>query len=706
MKYFTSSALLFSIALTGCGGEDTNPGEAPTFTPNIPAPPTSTCEQLEETFTSKVFPILRQDCSQCHFDGGDATNTAFILDIPQGANFNYAATLALFNAPVNEQGEDGYTLFVNKPTGKTPHFGGLRIANGSVQEQDMIDFRDQARRSSQCRASVSIPTLEPTRTPIPTQEPTPIPSTPPPQPTRTLIGDPVIGEATFKEQICTGCHTDNNDGTFTNLLSPGTVFDIRTPAYPDLDIYAGANYTGASVEDLSRYLEERMPFGGPESCVDDCANNIAEYLWAFRPDALQVAGPVPTPSIVVGAVSNLSFRDQNLRNCVEAMGVDFVRDFTSLECSRTISDFSAIEALTELTSLKLTGGRYRDEIDISGLTGLTELVITNASLSSIDLSALTELETLDLSNNDLSKLDVSALSDLETLDVSGTDLVKLDISENKRLSDVTINDSNIGCNTLTEWSYSNGSTNVSHTINNCQTNLPSGQNHYTAAYADRAPTIDGFDNGREWDDAQWDGIDVAWPDSTLGAVVPSPDDYQGRYKVMWDAEYVYMLFDITDEAIVDINRDPLTEYWNDDTIEIFIDEDRSGGDHDVTMSAQAWAYHVSTHGDVVDRVNQVPVVLSGHVESSFQSQGNRHTWEMRMRIYGPDYNFNGSNTPLKLYEGKIMGFTASYIDNDAQNVNGGSIFREHFIGSVDTEGHRLNQGFTNSDGFGSILLGR
>ena len=52
---------------------------------------------------------------------------------------------------------------------------------------------------------------------------------------------------------------------------------------------------------------------------------------------------------------------------------------------------------------------------------------------------------------------------------------------------------------------------------------------------------------------------------------------------------------------------------------------------------------------------------------------------------------------VKLVAGKLMGFTPSYIDNDGRG-------REHFMSSVDTEGHQKNQGYLNADAFGSIML--
>jgi hypothetical protein len=51
-----------------------------------------------------------------------------------------------------------------------------------------------------------------------------------------------------------------------------------------------------------------------------------------------------------------------------------------------------------------------------------------------------------------------------------------------------------------------------------------------------------------------------------------------------------------------------------------------------------------------------------------------------------------------LSAGKLMGFSASYIDND------GTQQRQSMMGSVDTPGHRNNQGYIDASVFGSLRL--
>lgn len=220
----------------------------------------------------------------------------------------------------------------------------------------------------------------------------------------------------------------------------------------------------------------------------------------------------------------------------------------------------------------------------------------------------------------------------------------------------------------------------------------SNRNHYDAHRATTAPVIDGIADA-VWNSAVWAPIDVFW----LGTQPnPNAQDYSGRYKALWDEDYLYLLFDITDDRIFDGTRNALDRYWEDDTVELFIDENKNGGQHGYNTSA--WAYHLSTYGDVVDYTTSGPKLLNEHIDMRLVSVGDKHLWEMRVRIYGEDYADWKTNVPLKLAVGKLMGFSATYIDND------GSSQRESMMGSVDTQGHKNNQGYLDASVFGSMRL--
>ena len=206
-------------------------------------------------------------------------------------------------------------------------------------------------------------------------------------------------------------------------------------------------------------------------------------------------------------------------------------------------------------------------------------------------------------------------------------------------------------------------------------------NHYDAPKASAAPNIDG-EIDDVWNEAPWMAMDVAWTGFGNLTAPQSDDDYRGRYKVIWDENNLYLLFEINDD-VIDTNSN---DYWDRDTIEIFIDEDDSGGGHE--FNTNAFAYHISHEGDVRDKVN-----IDGHVEVQIRREGTVSTWEIQLGVYDEQNNrvTLDSSRPM-------MGFTPSYIDND----DGGQ--RDHFMSSVDTDGHQNNQGYQNADAFGSLSL--
>lgn len=216
-------------------------------------------------------------------------------------------------------------------------------------------------------------------------------------------------------------------------------------------------------------------------------------------------------------------------------------------------------------------------------------------------------------------------------------------------------------------------------------------NTYVAGHTSTPPVIDGLADAI-WDKAAWDSINVNW----IGPK-PTATDFAGRYKVLWDSARVYLLVEIQDDSLSDVYPDPLDHYWDDDAVEIFLDENHDGGDHQNNFSA--WAYHIGTKFDAVDYgTDGQPHLFNDHFQVKRTSVGHKYLWELSMSVYGADYKMGGANHPLRLASGKTMGFSIAYCDND-----GGSS-RKHFVGSVNTPGHLANQGYLNADCFGTLIL--
>ena len=235
---------------------------------------------------------------------------------------------------------------------------------------------------------------------------------------------------------------------------------------------------------------------------------------------------------------------------------------------------------------------------------------------------------------------------------------------------------------------------------------------YEAPFTADPPIIDGETDDAVWTRAPWKAIDKL----ILGAA-PNAEDFSGRYKVVWTASDLYLLAEIIDDVLYDGHPDPLESYWDDDTLEIFIDEDNSGGDH--LHSYNAFAYHIALDNQVVDigpflsaadekagRYNRR--TYPEHVQARWKrslDEPHKIYWEARISVYGDDYQDQYSKgespaVPVQLENGKTLGFMVAYCDND------GSDSREHFIGDVEIEpvnGDR-NLGYIDASVFGRLVL--
>ena len=225
-----------------------------------------------------------------------------------------------------------------------------------------------------------------------------------------------------------------------------------------------------------------------------------------------------------------------------------------------------------------------------------------------------------------------------------------------------------------------------------------------------APKIDGVMDTL-WQAAPWQPLNQ----HILGEM-PSNEDFSGRFKVIWDENKIYLLAEIQDDILFDSHPDPLEAYWDDDCLEIFIDEDRSGGEHQFNFNA--FAYHIALDNQAVDIGYKAQdgqadfMLLNEHLTSAWQRQAdapNKLIWEVALDVYDDSFSYttNQANVkefnqakPVKLSANKTLGFMLAYCDND------GSESREHFIGSVAIEPKNgdKNLGYKDASVFAPLKL--
>ena len=220
-----------------------------------------------------------------------------------------------------------------------------------------------------------------------------------------------------------------------------------------------------------------------------------------------------------------------------------------------------------------------------------------------------------------------------------------------------------------------------------------GRSEYRAPKSALEPIVDGIGDEDIWQKARWQVLANRWlgPEYTTS-------DFQGRYKVVWTNERIYILGEFVDDVLIDTHRNPLVQYWDDDCLEIFLDEDFSGGDHQ--FNHNAFAYHMSLDNQAIDiGTDQQAQNYSHHVNSRWQQHGNKIVWELSIDIYTDEYS-DGSdeNTPVALSAGKLMGLMIAYCDND------GSELRENFIGSESVPTGPKDRGWIDAGLFGALIL--
>jgi len=210
--------------------------------------------------------------------------------------------------------------------------------------------------------------------------------------------------------------------------------------------------------------------------------------------------------------------------------------------------------------------------------------------------------------------------------------------------------------------------------------------------AEIAPNLDGDMNDPIWNQTQWHPMDQNW----IGEF-PDFKDFLGRYKMTWTPEALYILVEIKDDTLYDQHKDPLKLWWDDDCVEIFIDADNSGGEHQYNNNA--FAYHIALDGNVVDLDSQKkPVLYNNHVITKRKTEGDVSVWEFELTVYDHTYQEGKTNDPVVLSKNQKLGFAIAYNDNDASKE------RENFMGSVFVPGEDKNQGWINADIFGTIVL--
>lgn len=233
-----------------------------------------------------------------------------------------------------------------------------------------------------------------------------------------------------------------------------------------------------------------------------------------------------------------------------------------------------------------------------------------------------------------------------------------------------------------------------------------------------APVIDGIGDDDCWKTSEWNHIDklwIPWGENNIPL-----EDFNGKFKLMWSSttDLLYFIVETVDDAFVDGYVFPESGYHNYDVIEVFIDEDQSGGEHKFdtgeSNAENAFSYHVNINqpddGNTVSTATIEDIAgstwgttrnyFSHFPEFTVKREGNKLTWEFSLQVHNDTYdNDNQSASLADLTEGKVMGLSMAYCDNDTPGTD-----RDNFFGSVEVTEERYNSHWENSDDYGVLSL--
>ena len=208
--------------------------------------------------------------------------------------------------------------------------------------------------------------------------------------------------------------------------------------------------------------------------------------------------------------------------------------------------------------------------------------------------------------------------------------------------------------------------------------------------------IDGSDNDAVWSKSEWKPISQIWIPYAKGM---AKGDFEGKYKTAWDGSYLYVLVEVVDDMLSDDHPIPTQNWWDDDCLEVFIDENRSKGNHE--RNNNAFAYHISLKYDAIDLdASGAGVNYKNNIKVVMDTIGvNTYLWEIAIKIYDASFTLNNPEASrIQLTTNKLMVFTIAYCDNDQTTS------RENFIGSMYMTAATANDNYITANYFGSMLL--
>ncbi len=203
-----------------------------------------------------------------------------------------------------------------------------------------------------------------------------------------------------------------------------------------------------------------------------------------------------------------------------------------------------------------------------------------------------------------------------------------------------------------------------------------------------SPVIDGSGADAIWESTPWYPISELWEGTSV-----KPADFQGRYKIAWDENNLYLLVEIDDDTLTENTTPDIDLPHQADCLIIFLDEDASGGDP--ALNHNAFAYHLLLDGRVRDNASDSTWrTFDDHCWVRRITRSSTSTWEIALRVYdSKQYQPGAENIPKLLKAGKKMGFALAYGDRD------NALQWESVVGNIKIASPKTNTPWQTADGY-------
>ncbi len=156
-----------------------------------------------------------------------------------------------------------------------------------------------------------------------------------------------------------------------------------------------------------------------------------------------------------------------------------------------------------------------------------------------------------------------------------------------------------------------------------------------------SPVIDGIE------DDVWSVADRNKLTNVVYSPLSSPNDLSADYKIMWDANNLYLLADVTDDVL----KNDADEAWENDAVEVFIDADNSKA----ASYGQNDYQYVFVWDKTSPRIQEVKHQHTEGVQFAFSTTGTGYRAEIK---------FPWSTLGTKPHTGSKIGLDVHVVDND------------------------------------------